>query len=97
MTVMPFSKTRAGNRPRSDGAVSRVMPETFSGILNRQPMLNYAKGRSLSGQRAFVQGGKHAPDRGKLTEADILPSPVIEKSENAVYIRRCSPKRKAWL
>ena len=26
-------------------------------------MLNYAKRRSLSGQRAFAQVGEHAPDR----------------------------------
>lgn len=60
--IMPFLKTQFGNRPRSNGAVSRTKPEKLSGILNRKPMLNYAKGRSLSGHRAFTQDGKHRPD-----------------------------------
>ena len=60
--VMPFPKTRARKRPRSNEGVSRVMPEKFSDILNRQPMLDYAKRRSLSGQREFMQSRKHRPD-----------------------------------
>lgn len=68
--VMPFPETHPGNRPRSNGAGSRVVPEKFSGILNRHPILNYANSRSLSGQCAFVQGRKHRPDRRTDITAD---------------------------
>lgn len=67
--IMPFLKTQSGNRPRSNGAVSRTKPEKLSGILNRKPMLNYAKRRSFSPQRAFAQGGKHRPDPTPNTTA----------------------------
>ena len=76
---MPFPKTQPGNRPRSNGAVSRVMPEKFSGILNRQAMLNYAKSRSLSGQRAFSQGGKHRPN----PTPDVTAVKTARKGQNA--------------
>ena len=76
---MPFPKTQPGNRPRSNGAVSRVMPEKFSDILNRQPMLEYAKHHSLSGQREFMQSGKHRPD----PTPDITADKSARKGQNA--------------
>ena len=36
-------------------------------------MLNYAKRRSLSGQRAFLQVGEHAPDRGGELALHLVP------------------------
>ena len=82
-SVMPFPKTQVGNRPRSNGAVSRVMPEIFSGILNRQAMLNYASCRSLSPQRAFMQGGKHRPDPTPEKGGDKC------KSQSFIFLQKC--------
>ena len=63
-SVMPFPETRAGQRPRSNGAVCRAMPVWNPGILNAWDYSNFGNRRSLSGQRAFTQVGKHAPNRG---------------------------------
>ena len=82
MAANAFPENSARKSARSNGAVSRVMPEKFSGILNRQPMLNYAKRRLLSGQRAFAQPRKHRPQyQTNCREIGTKSILMIEKND----------------
>ena len=60
-------------------------------------MLNYAKRRSLSGQRAFLQGGKHRPDRGAKSFALIPPQKISREEKEAERQKNLRVRQVFWL
>ena len=87
-SVMPFPKTQAGKFPYSNGAICRAMPVWKTVILNaRAIQISENVARFRGRVRSCRSGSMPLIVGGRLTMANMLPKPIIEKSENAVYIR----------
>ncbi len=63
----------------SSGSVSPKVASTSHGQPKRLVYSNFAKRRSLSGQRAFSQGGKHRPN----PTPDVTAVKTARKGQNA--------------
>ena len=92
---MPFLETQVEMSPFSNKAHCRAMPVWIPGILNDRSIQISATVARFRGNVRSCRSGSMPLIVGERMDSDMLP--VIEKSENAVYIRWCSPKRKAWL